>query len=246
MLHLPLRYEDETRIDRLADARDGDTVQFDAIVRDHEVRYRGSRQLVVRVDEAVADRTADDAARGASATLRFIHFYGSQLRHFEPGMRLRVRGELRAAHGPLFGADALELIHPRYAVVEPGAPLPDRLTPVYPSGVGLGQVPLRRAIAKALDRVDARRDGAGGAARAVAAAADRRGDPPDPQPAARRAAVVAVRAHASGVAAREVRRAARAAAVAREGARRASREDGAGRCAAARSSIASSRSCRSR
>ena len=154
LLHLPMRYEDETRIDRLVDAHDGDTVQFDAIVRDHEVQYRGRRQLVVHVDETIdqpIDGVDGDEA-GASLTLRFLHFYGSQLRHFAAGTRLRIRGELRATHGPLFGAAALEMIHPRYAVVDAGAPLPDRLTPVYPSGVGLGQLPLRRAIAKALDQ----------------------------------------------------------------------------------------------
>ena len=86
MLHLPLRYEDETRLDALADASDGATIQVEAIVVDHAVQYRPRRQLVVRVEEV------DTRAR---LSLRFIHFYGSQLKHFEPGARLRIRGELR-------------------------------------------------------------------------------------------------------------------------------------------------------
>ena len=142
VLHLPLRYEDETTVTPLADARDGDTVQVEVVVRDHAIQYRPRRQLVVHADDA-----------GASLTLRFLHFYGSQVKHFEPGTRLRVRGPLRIG-GALFGDAQREMIHPTYAVVRDDTPLPDRLTPVYPSGVGLGQTILRRAIARALAATD--------------------------------------------------------------------------------------------
>ena len=146
ILHLPLRYEDETRVVSLADARDGDTVQIEAIVREHVIQYRPRRQLVVHVDDANG-RDATDAG----LTLRLLHFYGSQVKHFEPGARLRIRGELRGGgFGSVFGR---EMIHPHYTVLREDTPLPDRLTPVYPSGVGLGQVVVRRAIAKALQTV---------------------------------------------------------------------------------------------
>ena len=150
ILHLPLRYQDETRITPLADAQDGDTVQIEAIVRDHTIQYRPRRQLVVHVDDA----NAPDGSAGLA--LRFIHFYGSQLKHFEPGTRLRIRGELRGGGmgDALFHNSGREMIHPTYGVVREDTPLPDRLTPVYPSGVGLGQAVLRRAIAKALERVE--------------------------------------------------------------------------------------------
>ena len=150
VLHLPLRYEDETRIVALCDARDGETVQIEAIVREHVIQYRPRRQLVVQVDDAHARDQAD-----AGLTLRFLNFYGSQVAHFAPGTRLRIRGELRgggfgAAHGFNSGR---EMIHPQYSVLREDKPLPDRLTPVYPSGVGLGQVLVRRAITKALQTV---------------------------------------------------------------------------------------------
>ena len=145
VLHLPLRYEDETRLSPLADARDGDTVQFEAVVRDHAVQYRPRRQLVVHVDDVHATDP-----RHAGVTLRFVNFYGSQVAHFAPGTRLRIRGDVRGTGYALFGGASREMIHPRYGVVRDDAPLPDRLTPVYPSGVGLGQVVLRRAIAAAL------------------------------------------------------------------------------------------------
>jgi ATP-dependent DNA helicase RecG len=144
VLHLPLRYEDETRLDSLAAARDGDMVQLEVVVRDHTIQFRPRRQLVVHVEAA-------DETGAPGLTLRFIHFYGSQAKHFAAGTRLRVRGELRGGgFGNVFGR---EMIHPRYAAVEAGAPLPDRLTPVYPSAVGLGQGVVRKAIARALDRV---------------------------------------------------------------------------------------------
>ena len=47
-LHLPLRYEDETRITRLADARDGDVVQIEAEVTHCEVTFKPRRQLRVK------------------------------------------------------------------------------------------------------------------------------------------------------------------------------------------------------
>ncbi len=165
VLHLPLRYEDETRITSLADARDGDTVHIEAIVRDHAIQYRPRRQLVVHVDEAHVDAhaaahtdthaSANGADRDAGLALRFIHFYGSQLKHFAPGTRLRIRGELRGGGmgHVLFQHAGREMIHPNYSVIREDTPLPDRLTPVYPSGVGLGQAVLRRTIAKALERV---------------------------------------------------------------------------------------------
>ncbi len=145
VLHLPLRYEDETRITRLADAREGEHVQVEAIVRDHAVQFRPRRQLVVHVDEVGVPRG------DGSLTLRFLNFYGSQLKQFVAGTRLRVRGELRG--GALFRDAGREMIHPQYAVVSDDTPLPDRLTPVYPSGVGIGQTLLRRAIAAAMNRV---------------------------------------------------------------------------------------------
>jgi ATP-dependent DNA helicase RecG len=64
------------------------------------------------------------------------------------GTRVRARGELK--HG-FFGA---EMVHPTYKVINEGAPLPTELTPVYPSGIGLSQTILRRAIKDAMQRID--------------------------------------------------------------------------------------------
>ncbi|HMN66459.1 MAG TPA: DEAD/DEAH box helicase, partial [Burkholderiaceae bacterium] len=137
VLHLPIRYEDETRITPIASARSGETVQVEGVVERQEIVARPRRTLVVDL--------RDDT--GAIA-LRFFHFYGSQLRQFASGNRVRALGEAR---GGLFG---MEMVHPRYRLVDEGEPLPQALTPVYPTVSGLGQARLRAAILRALRTLD--------------------------------------------------------------------------------------------
>jgi ATP-dependent DNA helicase RecG len=133
-LHLPLRYEDETRLDRLADAHEGQAVQVEATVAECRVEFRPRRQLVVRVQ--------DD--EGEPLVLRFLNFYPSQQKTLAAGKRVRVRGELR---GGFLGR---EMVHP--AVKPADAPLPTALTPVYPTSAQLPQAYLRKVIASALPR----------------------------------------------------------------------------------------------
>jgi ATP-dependent DNA helicase RecG len=78
--------------------------------------------------------------------LRFLNFYPSQQKQMAPGQRLRVRGEVR---GGFLGR---EMVHPAIKGVEPGAPLPQALTPVYPTSAALPQAYLRKAVASALAR----------------------------------------------------------------------------------------------
>jgi ATP-dependent DNA helicase RecG len=139
VLHLPMRYEDETQIVPIREAclRGGHVSQVEGVVTKNEIAYKPRRQLLV----TIADDTAD-------IQLRFMNYYGSQVKQLAEGTRVRARSEVR--HG-FFGA---EMVHPVYKVVTEGAPLPNSLTPVYPSGEGLSQTVLRRAIADAMQRVD--------------------------------------------------------------------------------------------
>ncbi|MCM2479246.1 ATP-dependent DNA helicase RecG [Serpentinimonas maccroryi] len=134
-LHLPLRYEDQTRITPLAQAQPGQTLQLEGTVRSAEVRSGGRRQLQVLLDDG-----------SGCCTLLFFHFSGAQHKALAPGTRIRARGELR--HG-LFGPT---LLHPQWQRAE--GELPRSLTPVYPASAGLPQAYLRRAIASALERAD--------------------------------------------------------------------------------------------
>ncbi len=137
VLHLPIRYEDRTRIVPVAAARDGRPAQVEGVVVRSEIVLRPRRMLRVEL--------RDDSA---SVSLRFFHFYGSQAKLFAEGARVRAFGEVRAG---LFGA---EMVHPQCRVVRPGEPLPQTMTPVYPTVSGLGQARLRKAIDEALDDLD--------------------------------------------------------------------------------------------
>ena len=134
-LHLPLRYEDETRLTRLRDARDGEAVQIEGVVRESRLEVRTRRQLVVKLDDGSGE-----------VLLRFLNFYATQQKAWVPGVRLRVRGELR--HG-FFGR---EMMHPAVKVVGEDTPLAASLTPVYPASAGLPQAYLRRAVESGLRR----------------------------------------------------------------------------------------------
>ncbi len=137
VLHLPLRFEDETRITPIQDAVPGTTSQFDVTVVSTEIAYRPKRQLVSRVE--------DDSG---VLVLRFLNFYPSQQKVLQPGVRLRVFGEVR---GGFWGS---EIIHPRFHVLHDDESLPTALTPVYPTTAGLGQATLRKLIDRALQEVN--------------------------------------------------------------------------------------------
>jgi ATP-dependent DNA helicase RecG len=136
LLHLPLRYEDLTRVVPIGSIRGGTQVQVEGDVVRSEVVARGRRTLQVDLSDG-----------SGTIGLRFFHFYGTQLKQLVPGARIRASGEAR---GGLFG---MEIVHPHYRVVGESTPLPTRLTPVYPTAAGIGQGMLRAAIGKALRTV---------------------------------------------------------------------------------------------
>ncbi|HEY3597672.1 MAG TPA: ATP-dependent DNA helicase RecG [Paraburkholderia sp.] len=136
VLHLPMRYEDETSLTPIGELLPGGIAQTEGVVFDNEIAYRPRRQLLVKL--------RDDA--GDELVLRFLNFYGSQVKQMAPGVRLRVRGDVR---GGFFG---MEMVHPAVRVVDEDTPLPQALTPVYPSTAGVTQAYLRKAIDSALSR----------------------------------------------------------------------------------------------
>ncbi len=134
-LHLPLRYEDETRITLLKNAREGSVVQIEATVTACDVQLHPRRQLVVVVDDG-----------SATCELRFFSFYPSHLKTLAVGAQLRIRGEIK---GGFWGR---QMLHPAFRAA--GGELPTGLTPVYPSVAALPQAYLRRAVVTALQRVE--------------------------------------------------------------------------------------------
>ena len=137
VLHLPLRYDDETRIYAINEAPAAQSVLVEGRVVECDVKYRPRRQIVCHIEDG-----------SGVLTLRFMNFYPSQLKQLAPGARVRAFGEIRQGY---FGP---EMVHPRYRIVGDNAPLPNSLTPVYPTTAGLGQEALRRLIERALGDCD--------------------------------------------------------------------------------------------
>ena len=135
--HLPLRYEDETRIVSIHEALSGDTVQVEGTVVETQIKFRPGRQLISEIDDG-----------SGRLVMRFFNFYPSQKNALAPGAKVRVMGEIRQG---FFGA---EMVHPRFRVLRGEAPLPQALTPVYPTTAGLGQEVLRKLAARALAQAD--------------------------------------------------------------------------------------------
>ena len=133
VLHLPLRYEDETQITPIAQAVMGASCQIEGVVTQQEVKFKPRQQLLIQV--------CDDA--GSVLVLRFIHFYASHQRQMAVGKRIRAVGEVK------LGFHGYEMIHPKVRDAD-GTVLADSLTPIYPTVNGLQQPTLRRVVQAAL------------------------------------------------------------------------------------------------
>ena len=136
-LHLPLRYEDETKIVPISAAPLGEVCQVEGEVLRQEVQFKPRKQLVAQIK-------GDD---GAILNLRFIHFYPSHQKQLAPGQRVRALGEIKR------GYERYEMIHPKIKSPEKQA-LATSLTPIYPTTNGLIQPVLRKAVQAALSQVD--------------------------------------------------------------------------------------------
>lgn len=137
LTHLPLRYEDETRITPIAQAFGDEGVQVEGEVISCEVQLRPRKQMLVRLADATGE-----------LTLRFFSFYPNQQAALSDGVRVRAFGEVR---GGFFGP---EMVHPRFRVVSDDEALPTAMTPIYPSTAGLANSALQKLINRALAESD--------------------------------------------------------------------------------------------
>ncbi|MDP3540250.1 MAG: ATP-dependent DNA helicase RecG [Azonexus sp.] len=137
LVHLPLRYEDETRITPVAGAPWGEPVLVEVVITSCEIQFRPRRQMVVR--------GFDDSGE---LVMRFFSFYPSQQAALSAGSKVRAFGEVR---GGFFGA---EMVHPRFHKVIGDEPLLTEMTPIYPSTAGLANSALQKLIARALEGGD--------------------------------------------------------------------------------------------
>ncbi len=133
LLHLPLRYIDETHITAIRDLRAGEAAQVEGEIVHAEVSYKPRKALIAKLEDA-----------SGHLTLRFLNFYPSQIAALKVGTKLRVYGEVRSG---FFG---YEMVHPSTKAVGQKTEVAETLTPVYPTVAGLTQPSLRKAIGIAL------------------------------------------------------------------------------------------------
>jgi len=138
LLHLPLRYVDETRITAIRDLRGGEQAQVEGEIVHAEVQYKPRKSLICRLQDA----------SGQQLTLRFLHFYPSQIAALTVGKQVRALGEVRSG---FFG---YEMVHPQCKAVRESTPMQENLTPVYPTTAGMSQASLRKWIGWALINAD--------------------------------------------------------------------------------------------
>ena len=138
LFHLPLRYEDRTRITPLNRVRPGVVVQVEGRIVHQEIRQTRRRMLLATL--------ADDTGQ---IMLRLFRFFPSQLRQLREGAHIRCYGEAR------FGPEGFELVHPHCLSVnaDGSPPLPESLSPVYPTTQGLAQATLAGLIADTVGRL---------------------------------------------------------------------------------------------
>lgn len=138
VLHLPLRYDDLTRITPIAELTDGATAQIEGTVLTCSIKDGPRAQLTATVTD-----------ESAELAVRFLHFYPSTRKLLAKGARVRAHGAVRWSR--FLGS--LEMVHPKLMRAQ-GQTLERTLTPVYPTGERVTQHWLRKRIARALLDVD--------------------------------------------------------------------------------------------
>lgn len=136
LFHLPLRYEDRTRVSTLASLSVGSTAVIEGEVVGSQIMLGKRRSLLVRIRDATG-----------MLGLRFFYFSAAMQQQLETGNKVRCYGEAR------LGATGLEMYHPEFKVFSQDFAAPNldsRLTPVYPITEGFQQQRLRQLVQQAL------------------------------------------------------------------------------------------------
>ena len=135
LFHLPLRYQDRTRITPIGALQPGADAVIEGEVRAADIVFTRRRSLICRLQDGTG-----------TVSLRFFHFSAAQKQQLAVGSRVRCYGEARR------GASGLELYHPEYQLIDADAPPPiaATLTPIYPTTEGLQQASWRKLSSAAL------------------------------------------------------------------------------------------------
>ena len=139
LFHLPLRYQDRTRIYPIGSTQHGQELMVQGTVEHSEIVYRRRRMMIC----TISDNTG-------SITLRFFHFSNAQQQALSRGTRISCFGEVR------IGTNTREMVHPEYKILQIDS-VPDlnqSLTPIYPTTKGLQQRSLLRLAGEAINNLD--------------------------------------------------------------------------------------------
>ncbi len=140
LFHLPLRYEDRTKITAMGSLQLGQQALVEGIIDFCEIKYggRGRRSLLCYL----SDNTG-------AIVLRFFHFNKAQQNNLSNGKRLRCFGEARR------GPTRLEFVHPEYQLIQHNdAVIEQSLTPVYAKTEGVHQTLLKKISDQVLTKIN--------------------------------------------------------------------------------------------
>ncbi|EKE01980.1 MAG: hypothetical protein ACD_21C00011G0005 [uncultured bacterium] len=137
LFHLPLRYEDRTKISPIRCVKIGEYAAVVGVIEAIEIIHHGRARLICKLRDTTG-----------YLQLCFFNFAKQKLQfRLKPGMRLYCYGELRwIGHAP-------EMVHPEYKILasDEEPPTAKTLTPVYPTTDGLSQFVLRNLTTQALN-----------------------------------------------------------------------------------------------
>lgn len=138
LFHLPIRYQDRTRVVPIGHLRFGDEAVIEGQVTGCEIKMGKRRSLLCRLKDGTG-----------TLCLRFFHFSAAQKKQLESGKKVRCFGEIRR------GSTGFEIYHPEYKLIDDNATLheSDQLTPIYPLTDGLTQAKIRQLCEQALERL---------------------------------------------------------------------------------------------
>lgn len=139
LFHLPLRYEDRTRITTIRDCLPGIFTNIIGEITNNQIIQGKRRMMLVTINDGTG-----------IINLRFFHFSAAQRNNLAVGMNIRCYGEINR------GARSLEIVHPEYKPLDqdqPLTPVEETLTPVYSTTDGLRQISLRNLTEQALARL---------------------------------------------------------------------------------------------
>ena len=140
LFHLPLRYQDKTKVIKIGDLKFGQTALVEGkIQRTYQINSR-KPMLVCEIDDG-----------SNIIALKFFNYYYSQKTKMKEGTNIRAYGDVR------FGKNMMEMLHPEYQhYTGQSLPLEESLTAIYPKSEGINQSTIQKAINQVIDLVQSK------------------------------------------------------------------------------------------